>query len=204
VDQLPPGLVDELDTGARILPIHMGALIMLGIVNPVLMARTLIRGGVAGSVAPVSAVMLTAAAAITIAAVALDIRIKLVGFLCVAAYVITEGLGFSTLLICVLAQPRRFDLGLLGISPGPRGLCFAFPRVEFLVLCLAANLSGLLAVRVVPLLLHRLPAAPCCKQQQHNQHHYNNGDYHPNPRSCFQITHHFPLRRDRAGESLSG
>jgi hypothetical protein len=145
---------------------------------------------VAGSfaVAAVAAVRVDIAAA-----VAVDVGVKLVRLPRPFVYIVAERLGLHGLLVCLLAQPGRIHLGLFRISPGTRSFCFALPCVKILHLGLAADFRCLGPVLVVALLLDSLPAPSARQQQQHNQHHHNDADYHPNPWSCFQNTHHFPL-----------
>jgi hypothetical protein len=138
----------------------------------------------------------------TVAAVPADVRIKLVRFPGPFVHIVAERVGLRGLLVCVLAQPSRVDLRLLCVRLGAGSLRFPLPGVKFLDLGLAANFCSLLPVRVVPLLLYRLPAPSAYQQEQHNQHYHNNGNYHPNPWSCFQITHHFPLDATGAADAF--
>lgn len=126
-------------------------------------------------------------------AVAVNVRVELVGLPRAFVHIVAERLGFRGLLVGLLAQSGCVHLGLLCIRPGARGFRFPLPRVKFFRLGPAADFRSLLPVFVIPLLLDRLPAPSACQQQQHDQHHHNNGNYHPNPWSCFQLTHHFPL-----------
>lgn len=102
--------------------------------------------------------------------------------------VFAERSGLRSLLVCLLAQPLCVNLCLLRVSPVTRRPRFLLPCVQLPFLGLTADFSGLVAVRIVALLLYCL-AAPSGCEQQHNQRHHNNGKYYPNPR--FQITHHF-------------
>lgn len=134
----------------------------------------------------------------------LDVRVKFVRFPRPLIHVVAESLGLRRLLVCLLAQPSCLNLRLLSVRTRTGGLGLALAGIKFAVLGVAADLGSLFAVRVIPLLLYRLPAPSCREQQQHNKHHRNNGNYHPNPWSCFHVTHHFPLRCDPAGRRLSG
>jgi hypothetical protein len=145
-------------------------------------------------VAAALAVAAVAAVRVDIAAaVAVDVRVKLVRLPRPFVYIVAERLGLHGLLVCLLAQPGRIHLCLLCIRPGTRRFGFALPGIKILHLGLAADFRCLGAVFVVTLLLNSLPAPSACQQQQNNQQHHNDADYHPNPWSCFQNTHHFPL-----------
>jgi hypothetical protein len=187
---MPP--LAGLNAGTRIFAIHVCAALTIGTVVAAVIAGAVTGSSTAGSVSTVAgSVGGPGGAAVRGVAVPFDIRVEFVRFPRPFIYVIADGAGLCRLLVCVLAQPRRFNLRLFCIRPGACRLCFALPGVKFLVLGLAANLGCLLAVRVIPLLLYCLPAPSCCEQQQHNQHHHNYGNQYPNPRSYFQITHHF-------------
>jgi hypothetical protein len=153
-------------------------------------------GSVAGRISTVGGI------AVAAVAVSLDIRVNLVGFAGPFAYVVAQRPGLGGLLVRVLAQAGGFDLGLLCIRPGTGCLRFTFTGLEFPVLGFPSDFRSLLAVRVVPLLLNCLPAPSCCEQEHHNQHHHNYGNYHPNPRSYFQNTHHFHLAVTGPAEAI--
>jgi len=132
------------------------------------------------------------------------VGIKLVGFPCTAGNIAPQGLGFLAALLGFLPQPGRVYLRLLRVGTRPDGLGLPFTRINFHVLGFAPDLGGLFPVLLVPLLLHCFPAPSTGQEQQHNQHHNNNGNYHPYPWSCVHVSHHFPLRCDRAGLRHSG
>ena len=129
----------------------------------------------------------------TVAAAFLDIGVNLVSLARPFIDVVAKCFGLCGLLVCLLAQPRCFNLGLLRIRPGACRLRLALAGIKLPILGFAADFRSLFAVLIVPLLLYRLPAPSARQQQQHNQHHHYYGNYYPNPWSCFQITHHFPL-----------
>ncbi len=168
----------------------------LGAVIPRSVVVDSITGGGAAGRAGRAAGHTLAARFIAVAAVPaaiLDIGVDLVSLARPFIDVLAKCFGFRGLLVCLLAQPRRFNLGLLRIRPGACGLRLALAGIEFPVFGLAADFRSLFPVLIVPLLLYRLPAPSARQQQQHNQHHHYYGNYYPNPWSCFQITHHFPL-----------
>lgn len=135
-------------------------------------------------------------------AVRTDVGIKLVRLPGMAGNVTPQGLGFLAALFSFFLQPRRVDFGLLGVRPGPDGFRFTLAGIDFHVLGFAPDLGGLLPVFLVPLFLHCLPAPASGQEQQHDQRHHNNGNYNPYPWSCVHVSHHFPLRCDRAGPRL--
>jgi hypothetical protein len=104
-----------------------------------------------------------------------------------------ERLCFPGCRVGFLLEPCGIYLRLLCVSTGTRSLGLALPGIKFHIFCLAADFGCLFPVGFIAFLLHCLPAPSGC-QQQHNKDQHNNGHYHPNPWSCFQTTHHFPLR----------
>jgi hypothetical protein len=141
-------------------------------------------------------------AAVLPAAVRADVGIKLVCLPGAAGNVAPQGLGFLAALFSLFLQPRCIYLGLLRIRTGPDGLRFTLAGIDFHVLGFAPDLGRLLPVFLVPLFLHCLPAPASGQEQQHDQRHHNNGNYNPYPWSCVHVSHHFPLRCDRAGPRL--
>ena len=135
-------------------------------------------------------------------AVRADVGIKLVCLTGTAGNVAPQGLGFLAALLSFFCQPCRINLRLLGIRTGPDGLRFPLAGIDFHVLGFAPDLGGLLPVLLVPFFLHCLPAPASGQEQQHDQGHHNNGNYNPYPWSCVHVSHHFPLRCDRAGPRL--
>lgn len=132
------------------------------------------------------------------------VGIKFVRLPCTAGNVTPQGLGFLAALFCFLAQPCSVNLRLLGVRARPDGFGLPFAGINFHVLGFAPDLGGLFPVLLVPLLLHGFPAPSTGQEQQHDQYHHNNGNYHPYPWSCIHVSHHFPLRCDRAGPRHSG
>lgn len=135
-------------------------------------------------------------------AVRTDVGIKLVCLTGTAGNVAPQGLGFLAALFSFFCQPCRINFRLLGIRTGPDGLRFPLAGIDFHVLGFAPDLGGLLPVLLVPFFLHCLPAPASGQEQQHDQRHHNNGNYNPYPWSCVHVSHHFPLRCDRAGPRL--
>ena len=146
-------------------------------------------------------IRLTYAAAGTVAS---DVGINLVRLPGVPGNVIPQGLGFLAALLGFLPQARRVHLGLLGVGACPDGLGLPFAGVKFHIFSLAADIGRLLPVLLVPLRLHRFPAPSAGQKQQHNQRHYDDGNHYPYPWSYVHVSHHFPLRCDRAGARHSG
>lgn len=134
--------------------------------------------------------------------IAPDVGVKFVRLPRMAGNVTPEGLGFPAALLGFLPQPRRVHLGLLGVGTRPDGFGFPFAGVEFHIFSLMADLCRFLAVLLVALLLHRLPAPSAGEEQQHNHRHYDDGDHYPYPWSCVHVSHHFPLRCDREAGAI--
>jgi hypothetical protein len=137
-------------------------------------------------------------------AIGSHVGIELVRLPRAAGNVAPQGLGFLAALFCFLAQPRSVNLCLLGVGSRPDGLGLPLAGINFHILGFTPDLGGLLPVLLVPLLLHGFPAPSSGQEQQHDQYHHNNGNYHPYPWSCIHVSHHFPLRCDRAGPRHSG
>ncbi len=156
--------------------------------------------GSPGLYLPVLARLVHAAAG----AVTADVGIQLVRLAGVAGNVTAEGLRFPAAFLGFLPQPGRVHLGLLGVGARTDGLGFPFAGVEFHVFSLAADLGRFFPILLVPLLLHRLAAPSAGEEQHHNQGHDDNRNHYPYPWSCVHVSHHFPLRCDRAGQSHSG
>ncbi|ADX71672.1 hypothetical protein D7Z96_13785 [Pseudarthrobacter phenanthrenivorans] len=137
--------------------------IIAGTVRPAAIAK----GRIPGSRARSSCRRITrgaararAIAAAAIAPAPLDVRVNFIRFPGPLIYVIPKRPGLGSLLVGLLAQPGGLHLRLLRISPGARRLGLALARIQFPVLGFAADLSGLLAVGIVPLLLNSLAPTP--------------------------------------------
>ena len=138
------------------------------------------------------------------AAIRADVRIQFVRLPAVAGNVAPQGLRFLAALLGLLPKTGGVYLGLLGVGTGPRGFSLPFAGVNFHILRFPADISSLFPVLLVALLLHGLPALSPGEEQHHNQRHDNNGNDHPYPWGCIHVSHHFPLRCDRAGPRHSG
>lgn len=137
-------------------------------------------------------------------AIPADVGIELVRLPGVAGYVAAQGLRLMGPLLGFLPKARRVDLCLFGVGACPSGLGFPLAGVDFHVLGFTPDLCRLFPVLLVPLLLEGLPALSAGQKEHHDQCNDNDGNYHPNPWSCIHVSHHFPLRCDRAGPRHSG
>ena len=127
----------------------------------------------------------------TAGAVAVDIGIQLVRLPGVAGDVTPQGLGLLAALLGFPLQARRIHLGLLGIGTRTDGLRFPIASIELHGFSFPADFGSFLAVLLVALHLHGLPAPPAGEDQQHNQRHRDDGNHYPYPWSCIHVSHHF-------------
>lgn len=152
----------------------------------------------------VLAPLLSALNAVPPAAIASDIGIEFIRLPGAAGDVTPQGLGLVGPLLGFLPKAGRVNLRLLCIGTRADGLGLALAGVDFHVLGFTPDLGGLFPVLLVAFLLHGLAALSAGQKEHHDQCHHNNGNYHPYPWSCIHVSHHFPLRCDRAGPRHSG
>lgn len=138
------------------------------------------------------------------AAIPSDVGIKFIRLPGAAGNVAPQGLGLMGPLLGFLPKAGCVNLRLLRIGPRADGLGLTLAGVDFHVLGFTPDLGGLFPVLLVALLLHGLAALSAGQKKHHDQCHHNNGNYHPYPWSCIHVSHHFPLRCDRAGPRHSG
>jgi hypothetical protein len=138
------------------------------------------------------------------AAIPSDVRVKFIRFPGAAGNITPQGLGLMGPLLGLLPKAGSVNLRLLRIGTRADGLSLALAGIDFHVLGFTPDLGGLFPVLLVAFLLHGLAALSAGQKKHHNQRHHNNGNYHPYPWSCIHVSHHFPLRCDRAGPRHSG
>jgi hypothetical protein len=138
------------------------------------------------------------------AAIPSYVRIQFIRFPGAAGNITPQGLGLIGPLLGLLPKAGSVNLRLLRISTRTDGLGLALAGIDFHVLGFTPDLGGLFPVFLVAFLLHGLAALSAGQKKHHNQRHHNNGNYHPYPWSCIHVSHHFPLRCDRAGPRHSG
>jgi hypothetical protein len=116
-------------------------------------------------------------------AVIVHIRVQSIGFVLVLLGVRPELLRGRLPLLCLLAEPRRLDLRFLGVGLGMHGVGFVFASLKVGVLRFPADLGGVLAVLLIPLLPERLPALAAGHQKHRDERDDDDYNDDPNPGS---------------------